>query len=77
MGWLLVKKNPKVIEAGKKLDMSDLEKDPLVMFQKRVDPFFTLFVCFVLPSLVSFYLWDENFVASYFVEVLRYVIVLH
>jgi len=77
MGWLLVKKNPKVIEAGKKLDLSDLEKDPLVMFQKRMDPFFSQFVCFVLPSLVSFYLWDESFVASYFVEVLRYVMVLH
>ena len=34
LGWLLLAKNPKVVEAGKKLDFSDLENDPVVMFQK-------------------------------------------
>ena len=77
MGWLLVKKNPKVIEAGKKLDLSDLERDPVVMFQKRMDPWFSQFVCFVLPPLVSSIFWKESLVAHYFVEVLRYIIVLH
>ena len=29
------KKHPKVIEYGKKIDMSDLEADKWIMFQKR------------------------------------------
>lgn len=35
MGWLMCKKHPDVIEQGKKVDMSDLQNDPLVQFQKK------------------------------------------
>lgn len=35
MGWLCVKKLPEVIEGGKRIDLSDLYKDPVVMFQKK------------------------------------------
>lgn len=35
MGWLMQNKNPLVIEKGKGIDMSDLKKDQLVMFQKK------------------------------------------
>jgi len=77
MGWLLVKKDPKVIEAGKKLDLSDLQRDPIVMFQKKFDPWFALFICFVLPPLISYYFWNECIISHYMVEVTRYVFILH
>lgn len=35
MGWLLMKKHKDVIEKGKSVDLSDLEKDPIVMWQKK------------------------------------------
>lgn len=35
MGWLLIRKHPEVKEKGKLIDMSDLEQDPVVMFQKK------------------------------------------
>lgn len=35
MGWLLCKKHPHVRSKGKVVDMSDLEQDPVVMFQKK------------------------------------------
>lgn len=35
VGWLCVRKHPKVLEYGKKIDMSDLEADPYIMFQKE------------------------------------------
>lgn len=35
MGWLMVRKHPDVIEKGKKLDLSDLKADGIVMFQRR------------------------------------------
>jgi len=78
MGWLLVKKDPKVIEAGKKLDMSDLDRDPVVYFQKCLDPWFSQFMCFVFPSVIAFYGWNESIWVSYLVAgCLRYCFVLH
>ena len=77
MGWLLVKKHPAVIEAGKKLNYDDLAADSVVMFQKVLDPWFTLFMCFIFPSLVAM-TWGENFWNAYFVAgALRYMCVLH
>lgn len=35
IGWLLVRKHPDVIEKGRKLDLSDLKADKVVMFQRR------------------------------------------
>lgn len=35
VGWLCVRKHPKVIEYGKKINMSDIEEDPYIMFQKK------------------------------------------
>ncbi|PIO61259.1 stearoyl-CoA 9-desaturase, partial [Teladorsagia circumcincta] len=34
MGWLLVKKHPQIKEQGKKLDLSDLFADPVLVFQR-------------------------------------------
>ena len=77
MGWLLIKKHPDIIEAGKKLTYDDLLEDSTVMFQKRLDPWFALFMCFVFPGLVCT-LWGDNFWNGYWVAGgLRYIIVLH
>merc|ERR1719310_757827 len=46
IGWLLFKKHPAVHEAGRRVNMDDLKKDPIVMFQKRADPFWNLLWCF-------------------------------
>lgn len=35
VGWLLVRKHPDVKKKGKAIDMSDLNADPLVMFQRK------------------------------------------
>jgi len=77
MGWLFVKKHPSIIEAGKKLNYDDLAEDTTVTFQKRLDPWFALFMCFVFPGLVCT-LWGDNFWNGYWVAgALRYVLVLH
>jgi stearoyl-CoA desaturase (delta-9 desaturase) len=34
-GWLMVRKHPDVIAKGKTIDLSDLEADPIVRFQKK------------------------------------------
>ena len=35
MGWLLIRKHPDVKTKGKTVDMSDLEEDPIVIWQRR------------------------------------------
>jgi stearoyl-CoA desaturase (delta-9 desaturase) len=78
MGWLLVKKHPKVKEAGEKLNFDDLLADKFVAFQKRYDPWFAMFMCFFFPAFVAQYFWGENFWTAYWVAgFTRYVAVLH
>ena len=78
IGWLLVQKDAKVIEAGKKLDLSDLEADPVVMFQRRFATLCAIVWCFVVPTLVPALCWGESWLNAYMVPgVLRYVCLLH
>jgi len=78
MGWLLIKKHKDVITAGHELDYSDLKADPLVMFQKRLDPWFTLYMSYLFPGHVAKYCWGEDFWAAVWVAgALRYCLVLH
>lgn len=66
IGWLFVKKHKDLLEAGKKLNYDDLARDPVVMFQKKADPWFALFMCFVFPGLVCT-LWGDSFWHGYWV----------
>ena len=77
MGWLLIKKHQDVINEGNKLNFDDLLNDGAVMFQKRLDPWFALFMCFIMPALVCT-LFGDNFWTGFFVAgMLRYVFSLH
>jgi len=78
MGWLFVKKHPDVVKAGRDLDFSDLKEDPCVLFQKKLDPWFTLYMCYVMPAQIASYFWGEEFWNAFFVAGgLRYCVVLH
>ncbi|XP_063706275.1 acyl-CoA Delta12-desaturase-like [Culicoides brevitarsis] len=67
VGWLMSKKHPKVIEYGKKIDMSDIEADPLIMFQKRHYKVLYTFFALVIPSFIPL-LWGENIYMSFLVS---------
>ncbi|XP_029425467.1 acyl-CoA desaturase isoform X2 [Nannospalax galili] len=78
VGWLLVRKHPAVKEKGGKLDMSDLEAEKLVMFQRKYYKPGLLLMCFILPTLVPWYYWGETFLNSLYVSTfLRYTAVLN
>jgi len=78
VGWLIVKKDPAVVEAGREMDFSDLLADPLVYWQRKLDPWFTLYMCFVFPAQVASHFWGEEFWNGFLVAgALRYVYVLH
>ncbi|XP_003741542.1 stearoyl-CoA desaturase 5 [Galendromus occidentalis] len=67
VGWLLCKKHPDVATKGKKVDMSDLLKDPVVVFQKNHYKTIALMSCFVIPTLIPIIFFGENFVNAFFV----------
>ncbi|XP_026471655.1 acyl-CoA desaturase-like [Ctenocephalides felis] len=60
IGWLMTRKHPLVFQYGKNIDMSDLEADKWVMFQKRY--YKTLYIIFAifLPTIVPVYFWGED-----------------
>jgi len=78
VGWLCMKKHPKVIEKGRGIDCTDLLADPVVYWQKRL--YFPLVIlgCFVIPTWLPMYLWSETFVNAFFVVAMfRYCVTLN
>ena len=78
MGWLMMKKHPDVFIKGKDVDISDLKKDPMVMFQHRHYLPLCFFFSVFLPMFLPWLLWGENPVISFYVLFLfRYIMTLH
>ncbi|KAL7847802.1 hypothetical protein AOLI_G00225200 [Acnodon oligacanthus] len=78
IGWLFLRKHNDVIEKGKRLDLSDLLADPVVVFQRRHYKTSVVVMCFLLPTLVPWYFWGECIWNSYFLAaILRYTISLN
>jgi|ERR1712063_40309 len=78
IGWLYLKKDKRVTEAGKKVNVDDLREDGPVMLQKNLDPYWNLFWCFLFPGLVARFTWGEAFWNGFFVAgCVRYLWVLH
>lgn len=78
VGWLLCRKHPDVSGKGKGIDLSDLHSDPILMFQKRYYRFLMPLLCFIMPTVVPVYCWNETWTNAWFVStVLRYVFTLN
>ncbi|XP_066994129.2 acyl-CoA Delta-9 desaturase [Anabrus simplex] len=78
IGWLMVRKHPEVIAKGKTVDMSDLEADPIVMWQKRLYLLLMPLLCFIFPTWVPISLWGERpWVSWYVAGVMRYTLSLN
>ncbi|CAG2116801.1 unnamed protein product, partial [Medioppia subpectinata] len=73
VGWLLCKKHPEVKEKGKTIDMSDLQTDPLVRFQRAFYIPLLALIWAAIPTFIPHYYWGETLWNSWFVCVmLRY-----
>ena len=75
----MLRKHSKVIYASRKfVDISDLENCWMLRLQRRFDPFWNFSFCFVIPSLVPVFIWDEYLLNSFLVAgMAKYVILLH
>ncbi|XP_053612725.1 acyl-CoA Delta-9 desaturase [Plodia interpunctella] len=78
IGWLMLRKHKEVFEKGATVDMSDLEKDPIVMFQKKTYLFVMPLICFVVPAGIPVYFWGEDpWTSWYAAAIARYTLTLH
>jgi len=78
IGWLLIHKSKKTMEAKKAQDMSDLWADPVVAFQERFPAWFKSFVCFIVPGLMTKYICGDSFWLGVLIPgAVRYLVSLH
>lgn len=78
IGWLMVRKHPDVKIKGKSIDMSDLDRDPVVVWQRRTYLVIMPLLCFVLPAWVPVHFWNEDpWVSWYVASVMRYTLLLN
>ncbi|KAK5650604.1 hypothetical protein RI129_001633 [Pyrocoelia pectoralis] len=77
IGWLMCKKHPDVREKGKGIDLSDLTDDPILRYQKKFYLLFMPIICFVIPTMVPMYLWDETFMNAFCINLFRYTFTLN
>uniref|UniRef100_A0A2I9LPP9 Stearoyl-CoA desaturase 5 n=1 Tax=Centruroides hentzi TaxID=88313 RepID=A0A2I9LPP9_9SCOR len=78
IGWLLVRKHPDVIEKGKNVDLSDVTNDPVVKFQKKYYIPLMVTSCFLLPTVIPWWLWGETvWNAFYVATIFRYCFTLN
>ncbi|XP_056640704.1 acyl-CoA Delta-9 desaturase-like [Diorhabda sublineata] len=68
VGWLVLTPHPDVVEKRKAVDMSDLEADAIVMWQKKY--YLPLFVIFnvLLPVSIPVYFWNETIWNSFWIN---------
>ncbi|XP_012529361.1 acyl-CoA Delta(11) desaturase [Monomorium pharaonis] len=68
VGWLFTTPHPDVVAKRNAVDMSDLEADPIVMWQKRwYLPLFAL-LTIALPVGIPCYIWSESLWNSFWVN---------
>ncbi|CAH2085623.1 unnamed protein product [Euphydryas editha] len=78
MGWLMYKKHPYVMDLGRRIDMSDLQEDWMVMFQKKYYYYLYFLFAVFIPVAVPYYYFGESFKNAFLVcYMFRYVIQLN
>lgn len=74
----MLKKNPIILEYGKKLDFSDLYEDKVLMFERKYYLFLFLIFGVVLPTVIPVYCWNEYVLTAFCsCVVFKVTIILH
>ncbi|KAK9743780.1 hypothetical protein QE152_g8321 [Popillia japonica] len=78
VGWLILTPHPDVVEKRIAVDMSDLEADPIVMWQKKYYPLLYFIFTIALPVGIPVYFWNECLWNSFWINYnARYCITLN
>lgn len=74
IGWMVLKQNPNVIG---RVDISDLNSDPMIRFQHKYYGFFAIVIGLLIPTLVAGLGWGDYWGGFYFAGLLRLTFVHH
>ncbi|KAI9357251.1 hypothetical protein DFJ73DRAFT_198855 [Zopfochytrium polystomum] len=74
LGWMLMKQDPKKIG---RVDISDLNRDPILRFQHRHYLALSVFMAFLFPAMVAGLGWGDWRGGFFYAGVLRLVFVHH
>ena len=74
IGWMVVKQDPKRIG---RVDISDLNKDKLVMWQHKNYLWLGPLMAFLFPAIVAYVGWGDFWGGFYFAGMARLVFVHH
>jgi len=78
MGWKMYQTHDDVITSRKKIDCSDLMADPIVRYQHQYYYWISLPMCFILPTLLPCYAWNEDvWIAFAYCTCLRLALTFH
>lgn len=78
VGWLMMYKHPEVLKRGRQIDMSDITSDPVVRFHIKYFIPLKIMLCFVIPTLIPMYLWNDDFICSFTIQcIYRYLVSLN
>lgn len=77
VGWLMQKKHPKVINAGKKVQMLDILNDPVVIWHTKYFILLKMLCCFLIPIGFPVYFWNETMRVSILSQLFRYCLSLN
>lgn len=76
MGWLCCRKHPDVAKYGKRIDMSDLEDDKIIQFQRKIYLPASIVFSIIVPTLITMAFGEHWWEAMNF-NILRYTFELH
>lgn len=77
IGWLVIRKHPDVMKKGATIDMSDLEQDPIVVWQRRLYVIVMPLCCFFIPTWVPIHFWNERPMNAWYATLFRYTLALN
>lgn len=78
VGWLMMRKNPQVIQKGREVDMTDILEDPVIVFFDKHFRYFKILCAFVLPTLVPVLFWNETWTRAFISQaIIRHVVTLN
>ncbi|XP_063375169.1 acyl-CoA Delta-9 desaturase-like [Cydia amplana] len=67
IGWVMMGKHPEFERKSKELDLSDVETNAILQFQRKYYVILATIICFILPTVIPVYFWNETWTNAIFV----------
>nr|AFJ66831.1 Z14/Z16 acylCoA desaturase [Chauliognathus lugubris] len=77
IGWTYQEETDDFKEKFQATEVPDIEADPIAKFQQKYYKELVILICYVIPTVVPMYFWNESFANALSVNFLRYSLNLH